>query len=399
VSSRPACAHRRRGRRGLELADLVRGYADDLEARGTLSGQQRTVLRAIARCRTPALGGTREVCEDCGAERTLWRSCRNRHCPKCQTLVKERWLAARLAELLPVDYFHVVFTLPHGLNPLALLRPRLVYDQLFRSASATLLEFARDPQHLGAEPAVVAVLHTWGQNLSLHIHLHCIVTAGGLDVTRRRWIRAKRGYLFPVRAISRVFRGKYLDGLRRTVAEDRAIADTVDWPALRQHDWVVYTKKSVAGPRHVLDYLARYTQRVALTNDRLLGIDRGIVCLRWRDYAHGAKKKVLRLAATDLLQRFLRHVLPRGFQRVRHYGLLSNRHKTLKLDACRRYFGSATASDADAQPATPATAGLLARLGIDPNRCRACGSLHIRREPLPTISIQPRARPPTTVPS
>lgn len=395
MSSRLACAHRRRRRRGLELADLVRGYADRLEASRTLTGQQRAVLRAIERCRTPALGGTREVCEDCGAERTLWRSCRNRHCPKCQTLAKERWLAARLAELLPVDYFHVVFTLPHALNPVALLRPRLVYGQLFRTASATLLDFARDPRHLGAEPAIVAVLHTWGQNLSLHIHLHCIVTAGGLDVTQRRWIRAKPGYLFPVRALSRVFRGKYLDSLRRALADDRALADTVDWPALRQHDWVVYTKKSFAGPRHVLDYLARYTQRVALTNDRLLGVDRDIVRLRWRDYAHGGQKKVLRLAATELLQRFLLHVVPRGFQRVRHYGLLGNRHKALKLAACRRYFGSTTASHA-AAPRTALTAAvLLARVGIDPDRCHACGSRCIRREPLPATPILPRARAPT----
>jgi hypothetical protein len=236
VSNRPACAHRRRRRRGLELADLVRTYADGLQAHGSLTGQQRAVLRAIARCRTPALGGTREVCADCGAERTLWHSCRNRHCPKCQTLTKERWLAARLAELLPVDYFHVVFTLPHALNPVALLRPRLVYAQLFRAASRTLLEFARDPRHLGAEPAVVAVLHTWGQNLSLHIHLHCIVTAGGLDLTHRRWVRAKRGYLFPVRALSRVFRGKYLDGLRRALADDRTLADRIDCRFSRSRD-------------------------------------------------------------------------------------------------------------------------------------------------------------------
>jgi hypothetical protein len=335
------------------------------------------------------------VCADCGAERTLWHSCRNRHCPKCQTLTKERWLAARLAELLPVDYFHVVFTLPHALNPVALLRPRLVYAQLFRAASRTLLEFARDPRHLGAEPAVVAVLHTWGQNLSLHIHLHCIVTAGGLDLTHRRWVRAKRGYLFPVRALSRVFRGKYLDGLRRALADDRTLADRIDWPALRQNDWVVYSKKSLAGPRDVLDYLARYTQRVALTNNRLLGIDRGVVRLRWRDYAHGATNKVLRLTATELLRRFLLHIVPRGFQRVHHYGLLANRHRALKLAACRRYFGATTTRHATAPRAQLPAAVLLARIGVDPDRCPACGSTRIRREPLLVAPPSPRARAPT----
>jgi hypothetical protein len=365
-----------------------------------LTGEQLAALRAIERCRTPALGGTREVCVDCGTARTIWRSCRNRHCPKCQTLAKERWLEARLAELLPVDYVHVVFTLPHALNPLALRRPRLIYARLFRAAADTLLEFARDPRHLGAEPGIVAVLHTWGQNLSLHIHLHCIVTVGGLDPTHRRWIRGKGGYLFPVHALSRVFRGKYLDGLRCAVAGDPTLVENVDWPKVYQHDWVVYAKKPFAGPRHVLDYLARYTHRVALTNDRLLGLDQGLVRLRWRDYAHGGKKKVLHLAATDLLGRFLLHVLPRGFQRVRHYGLLGNRHKAIKLTACRRYFGITVANRSVTEPQdSTTTSAILARIGRDPNRCHACGSRRIRREPLPPTTIVPRARAPTAVAS
>jgi hypothetical protein len=302
---------------------------------------------------------------------------------------------------LPVDYVHVVFTLPHALNALALRRPRRVYRQLFRAAADTLLEFARDPRHLGAEPAIVAVLHTWGQNLSLHIHLHCIVTAGGLDPTHRRWIRRPGGYLFPVRALSRVFRGKYLEGLRRALADDPALAAQVDWQGLRQHDWVVYAKKPFAGPHRVLDYLARYTHRVALTNDRLLGVDRGLVRLRWRDYAHGGKKKVLQLQATDLLGRFVLHVLPRGFQRVRHYGLLGNRHKAAKLAACRRYFGIAATASSIAKPQDALTsttpADILGRLGIDPDRCHACGSRRLRRELLAPIEILPRARAPTAV--
>ena len=391
MSGVPACLHRRRRHR-LELADLVRGYGDRLRATRRLTGEQLAALRAIERCRTPALGGCREVCTDCGEERLVWRSCGNRHCPKCQTLAKERWLEARLAELLPVDYVHVVFTLPHGLNALALQRPRLVYGTLFRAATDSLLEFARDPRHLGAEPGIVAVLHTWGQNLALHVHLHCIVTAGGLDPSHRRWIRRPGGYLFPVRALSRVFRGKFLELLHRAKQNDPAIAPSVSTD-LHQHDWVVYAKKPFGGPRHVLDYLARYTHRVALTQDRLLGLHDGLVRLRWRDYTHGGKNKVLRLQAIDLLGRFVLHVLPRGFRRVRHYGLLGNRHKAAKLDACRRYFG--TPSPGTSDPTTCAAAPLFHRLGLDPVHCPSCGSPRVLREPLPPASPQPRARAPT----
>jgi hypothetical protein len=391
LSGAPACLHRRRRHR-LELADLVRGYGDRLRATRRLTGEQLAALRAIERCRTPALGGCREVCTDCGEERFLWRSCCNRHCPKCQTLAKERWLEARLAELLPVDYVHVVFTLPHGLNSIALQRPRLVYGTLFRAATDSLLEFARDPRHLGAEPGIVAVLHTWSQNLSLHVHLHCIVTAGGLDPTRRRWIRRPGGYLFPVRALSCVFRGKFLETLHRAKQKDPTIALRIA-ADLREHDWVVYAKKPFAGPRHVLDYLARYTHRVALTNDRLLGVHDGIVRVRWRDYAHAGRRKVLRLEAVDLLSRFVLHILPRGFRRVRHYGLLGNRHKTAKLAACHRYFGIDPAARTD--PNTPVTVRLLRRVGIEPDRCPSCGSPHILRELLAPAPPLPRARAPT----
>lgn len=399
MSSRPACGHRRRQRRQLELADLVRDYGERLLASRSLTGVQLAAVRAIQRCRTPALGGTREVCADCGAERRVWRSCRNRHCPKCQTLANERWLGARLAELLPVDYVHVVFTLPHALNPVALRKPRQVYTRLFRAAADTLLEFARDPRHLGAEPGILAVLHTWGQNLSLHIHLHCIVTAGGLDPTHRRWIRRPGGYLFPVRPLSRVFRGKYLDGLRRDLNGDAKLACQIPFRDLWRQEWVVYAKKPFAGPRKVLEYLARYTHRVALTNERLLGLRDGIVRLRWRDYAHGGKKKTLRLSATDLLSRFLLHVLPHGFCRVRHYGLLGNRHKATKLAACRHYFGIAAPTNNPHQQADRESAvAILRHIGIDPRRCHACGGLRIRREALDPLPICPRARAPTQPP-
>lgn len=396
MSGQPSCSHRGRRRRRLELADLVRAYGDRLRGARKLTGEQLAALRAIERCRTPALGGTHEVCADCGDTRVVWRSCRNRHCPKCQTLAKERWLESRVEELLPVDYVHVVFTLPHALNPVALLRPRIAYGLLFRAAAETLREFARDPRHLGAEPGVLAVLHSWGQNLSLHIHLHCIVTAGGLDPTRRRWIRRPGGYLFPVRALSRVFRGKYLDRLRGALNGDPQLVSQVPFQELWRKDWVVYAKKPFAGPRKVLEYLARYTHRVALTNDRLLGLRDGIVCLRWRDYAHGGKKKILRLSATDLLGRFVLHVLPRGFCRVRHYGLLGNRHKAIKLAACRRYFGTPNPRNQPDETTDPdPTTTHLNRIGINPERCRACGSRRIQRVLVAPASIRPRARSPT----
>ena len=388
----PACPRHGRRRR-LELADLVRVYGDRLRDARQLTGEQLAALRAIERCRTPALGGYRETCADCHREHTVWRSCRNRHCPKCQTLAKERWLEARAAELLPVDYAHVVFTLPHQLNPLALRRPRLVYDLLFHAASETLHEFARDPRHLGAEPGILAVLHTWGQNLSLHIHLHCIVTMGGLDPAHRRWIRRPGHYLFPVRALSEVFQGKYLDALRHALLDDPSVVPWVSLPDLWQPRWVVYAKRPFAGPRQVLDYLARYTHRVALTNNRLLGLRDGIVRMRWRDYAHGGKKKVLSLKATDLLGRFVLHVLPRSFRRVRHYGLLGNRHKSAKLAAARRYFGIVP-KDPDPSP-IEVTHRLLRRMGIEPNTCPACGSRRVFRQPVLSHPLLPRTRAPT----
>jgi len=393
LQAHSTCPHGRRRQRRLELADLVRSYGDRLRASRPLTGEQLAALRAIERCRTPALGGCREVCSDCGDARFVWRSCRNRHCPKCQTLAKERWLDARVAELLPVDYVHVVFTLPHTLNPLALRRPRLVYKLLFQAATDALFEFSRDPRYLGAEPGIVAVLHTWGQNLAMHIHLHCIVTAGGLDPAQRRWIRRPGRYLFPVRALSPVCRGKYLDALRRELRDDSDLVSSISFGDLWRHNWVVYAKKPFGGPRQVLDYLARYTHRVALTNNRLLGQQDGIVRLRWRDYNHGGKKKILRLDASNLLRRFVLHILPRGFHRVRNYGLLGNRHKATKLAACRRYFGISSPC-AELEPAE-VTARLLRRIGIEPDRCQACGGRRILREPIMAMPPLGRARAPT----
>ncbi len=295
-------------------------------------GQHRA-LRAIAACRTAALGGHTEACDVCGAIRVAYNSCRNRHCPKCPTIAKARWVAARRAELLPIEYFHVVFTLPHALNPLAQGNPRVIYNLLFQAATATLATFGDDPRHLGGELGVIAILHTWGQTLVQHLHLHCVVTGGALTRDGARWLPAKPGFLFPVRALARVFRGKYLDGLRR--AFDRGalrfagsvagLADPIAFgqflATLRTPEWVVYAKPPFGGPDQVLEYLGRYTHRVALSNDRLVSLAEGLVRFRWRDYAHGNRVKTMALPATEFLSRFLLHILPGGFVRIRHFGL------------------------------------------------------------------------------
>lgn len=303
-------------------------------------------MRAIAACRTEALGGHIAQCDACGAQRYIYHSCRNRHCPKCQTLAKERWLAARRAELLPVPYFHLVFTLPHALNALAQGNPRVIYGLLFASVSATLTEFGANPRWLGGEIAATLILHTWGQTLTQHLHLHCLVAAGALHADGH-WVRSRRGFLFPVQALSQLFRGKFLAALSAafgrgalnfagaTATLAQASARQRLFGALYQHAWVVYAKRPFGGPRQVLDYLGRYTHRVALSNNRLATIEDEWVSFRYKDYAHGNQRKVLRLQAGEFIRRFLLHVLPRGFMRIRHYGLLANRAKQVKLAQAR----------------------------------------------------------------
>jgi hypothetical protein len=367
-------------------------------------------MRAIESCRTAALGGQRQVCEVCGAVRIVYHSCRNRHCPKCQTLAKERWLEARRAELLPVEYFHVVFTLPHDLNALAQGNPRVMYALLFEAAAGTLQAFARDPRWLGGEPGITAVLHTWGQNLSQHLHLHCIVTGGALAPGGERWIAPhRRGFLFPVRALSKVFRGKYLEALGRALhrGEFRFSGGTTPlaeprtrtrWLAsLRAQDWVVYSKPSFAGPGHVLEYLGRYTHRVALSNDRLLDFDGARVRFRWKDYAGGHRGKVMQLPAEEFLRRFLLHVVPDGFVRIRHFGLLANRCRQAKLARCR------TLLAAPPPPAVPAResgqALLLRRTGVDLSLCPVCrrGRMRVTETLLPSPPA-PRSHSPPALP-
>ena len=314
-------------RPALEVADIVRAAGDACRASHRLSFQQERVLGAIASCRTAALGGHRAQCDQCGAVRISYCSCRNRHCPKCQTLAKQRWLERQCADLLDIDYWHLVFTLPHELNALAQGNPRVIYRLLFQSASQTLLEFGRNPRWLGGELGITMVLHTWGQRLDQHIHVHCVVTGGALGPDGERWISAKPGFLFPVRALSAVFRGKYLDALAQAhqggelhfASSTAPLADTAAFrgflATLKARDWVVYAKPPFAGAEQVLAYLGRYTHRVAIANHRLVSFEDGEVRFRWRDYAHGNKTKVMALGAEEFLRRFLLHTLPAGFMR------------------------------------------------------------------------------------
>ena len=398
----PAPAQRARGAVRVELADIVRAHAPALLASTRLAGVQCRALRAIERCRTAALGGQISQCDHCGATRYVYHSCRNRHCPKCQTLAKERWLAARRAELLPVPYFHLVFTLPHELNALAQGNPRAIYELLFAATSATLLEFGRNPRWAGGEIAATLVLHTWGQTLTQHLHVHALLAGGALGPDGQ-WIATWRGFLFPVQALSQVFRGKFLHALLGAFAQDRlrfggsttALAEPAARRALlatlRAKPWVVYAKHTLAGPEQVLDYLGRYVQRVAISNERLLGLDQGSVRFAWRDRAQANRRKTMRLPAGQFLERFLLHVLPQGFMRIRHYGLLANRHKRKRLAQAR----AALNTPAPAPVPVESVAAFCQRaLGIDIHRCPACriGTLH----PIGTLAPQRlcRTRPP-----
>lgn len=331
-----------------------------------------------------------ETCDHCGVSRAVYHSCRNRHCPKCQALAKERWVEARCAQLLPVPYFHVVFTLPHGLNDLARSHPRVVLGLLFRCAWATLSEFGEDPRHLGGTLGATAVLHTWSQTLVHHVHLHCLVTAGAWDDAGTRWIPARRGFLFPVRALSRVFRGKFLEEIDDACKAGRLPPQSLTRRLrrdLRRHDWVVYCKPPFAGPEHLVQYLGRYTHRIAISNDRIVSLEDGVVGFTWRDRAHGDRKCTMRLPAAEFLRRYLLHVLPDGFQRIRHYGLHANRKDATTVERCRASLGAPPPMPVAAETAQEA---VLRLMGIDLGRCPACGDgrLHVIQQLKPS-----RARP------
>ena len=327
---------------GVSLADVLRKHGQPYLDTHALSTIQDKAWRAIVACRTQILGGHVECCDRCGVLRYLYHSCRNRHCPQCQTRAKEAWLAARRRELLPVPYFHLVFTLPHALNGLAGCDARTLYSLLFGAAADTLNAFATNPRWLGGTPSFTLVLHTWKQDLGRHIHVHALV-AGGALTADDKWLSVKRGFLFPITALSSVYRGKFmaaLDGARKAgVLRHEAAQSDASWrtlnAALYRHDWVVYAKQPLGGPAQVLEYLGRYTHRVAISNERILGMEGGNVRFRVRDSVNGNRKKLVRLEAGEFIGRFMQHVLPGGFKRIRHYGLLGSAHKTANLAAAR----------------------------------------------------------------
>src|SRR6202163_4890418 len=338
----------------LEVADLVRaaGRAFIERSRRWITWQHLKVLRAIARCRTAALGGHLDECADCGYRPAIsYNSCRNRHCPKCQANARDRWLEARGKELLPTRYVHVVFTLPRHLSPLALQNKREIYSLLFRASAQTLLEVARDPKHLGAEIGFFSVLHTWNQKLGLHPPVHCVIASGGLSPDGTRWIKPRYAFFLPVQVLGRLFRGKFVAGLKRAFQDGQLhfhgnltlLAQPKTFAAwlrlLFRKDWVVYAKPPFGGPDYVLQYLGRYTHRVAISNHRLVSFAEGKVTFRWRDSAHHNEQKLLTLSLDEFLRRFLLHVLPKGFVRIRNFGFLANRRRATLLPLCFQLLG------------------------------------------------------------
>ena len=338
----------------IEVADIFTAHADAfLRARGSAaSSAKRRVLRDLVLCRTAALGGHLERCDECGHERPAYDSCGNRHCPKCQAAARAKWLEARAADLLPVEYFHVVFTVPPAIAEIAMQNKKLMYGILMRACAETLKQIAADPKHLGAKIGFLSVLHTWGQNLHHHPHVHCVVPGGGLSLDGERWVPCPRGFFLPVAVLSSVFRGKFLEMTRRAFADGElqfqgglaGLKDAGVFAARLQttyaNNWYVYAKPPFGGPAQVLKYLARYTHRVAISNHRLVSLQNGRVSFHWKNYARGNRESVMTLDAVEFIRRFLLHVLPKGFVRIRQYGLLANRCRAENLTQCRELIGA-----------------------------------------------------------
>ena len=367
----------------VEVADILRALGDRFLDRyqASFSFQQLKAYRAIQKCRTAALGGHLDSCPECGHQAISYNSCRNRHCPKCQAQARERWIGKREQELLPTSYFHVVFTVPHELNVLALTNPKQFYELLFRASAATALEIAADPKHLGAEIGIISILHTWGQNLLLHPHTHCVIPSGGLSPDHQHWVHPRYPFFLPVKVLSRVFRGKFVAGLRRLYRRRKL---NCSGPAailaapksfgqmlrrLYRKDWFVYAKPAFGGPMQVLRYLGRYTHRVAISNHRIVAFDGEHVTFRYKDYAHGAKHRLMKLHGVEFLRRFFLHVLPKGFVRIRQFGFLANRWRTSRLTLCRQLLNASSPAEipADTKPTeTP-----------DAWRCPRCGAVMV----------------------
>lgn len=384
----------------VEVADIIRSAGESFveHSRCWITWQHRKVLLAILRCRTAVLGGHRDRCADCGHVAISYNSCGNRHCPRCQGNACLRWLRAREAELLPTRYVHAVFTLPRELAPLALQNKRVIFNLLFHASAETLLKVARNPRHLGAEIGFFSVLHTWDQRLLFHPHVHCILAAGGLAPDHARWIRSSHGFFLPIKVLSRVFRGKFAAGLKAAfhsgdlhfhgtllhLAEPHAFRAWLR--TLFRHDWVVYAKRPFGGPEHALRYLGAYTHRVAISNYRLVALDDGKVTFRWRDSAHGNKKKLMTLPVDEFLRRFLLHLLPRGFVRIRNFGFLANRRRASLLPLCRQLLSVSTEN-------TPATATRPTSRSGPLWRCPKCGGAMRMVERISPAQLLLRAPP------
>ena len=369
---------------GLEVADIFRQYGPIYRESHRLSRNHGRVMRAIEVCRTAVLGGHKDKCDNCGHLEISYNSCRNRHCPQCQTLRKEKWIEARREDLLPIEYFHVVFTIPSELNHLVSMNQRVLYDLLFHSASETLAELTKDPKHLGAKVGMIGLLHTWGQNLMDHPHIHWIVTGGGLSPDGSRWISSRKGFFIPVRVLSALFRGKFLGLLKDCFqrgdlvfsANLRHLQDPGDFETflrhLYHHKWVVYCKPPFDGPKGVLQYLGRYTHRIAISNNRILTIRDGNVSFLWRDYADHNRQKTMTLKADEFIRRFLLHVLPSRYVRIRHFGLLANRNRKDNIAACRKILGDGKTVTKENDRQETWQEQLLRICGIDVTTCRVC---------------------------
>jgi hypothetical protein len=381
----------------LEVGDLIRSAETGFLERNRqwLGWKHVKVLLAIARCRTAALGGHLDECTGCGHRAISYNSCRNRHCPKCQTAARDRWIAARQKELLPTRYVHVVFTLPAQLAPLALQNKKLIYGLLLRASAETLLEVARNPKRLGAEIGFFSVLHTWSQKLTLHPHVHCVIPAGGFSLDHIHWVKSQNRFFLPLKVLSRVFRGKFVAGLKQAFQNGRLnfhgtlvpLAQPKTFAAwlrpLFRKDWVVYAKRPFGGPEYVLQYLGRYTHRVAISNHRLVSFTDGKVTFRWRDSAHNNEQKLMTLSIDEFLRRFLLHILPKGFVRIRNFGFLANRRRATLLPLCFHLLGAAQQPQVDQD--TTASHDLWC--------CPKCGGPMVVVERFTAAEIQLRSPP------
>jgi len=388
----------------LEVADVLSAHADAFfEARGgAMSSAKRRVVRKLVTCRSAALGGHIDQCDQCDYERISYNSCRNRHCPKCQAAARAEWLEAREADLLPVEYFHVVFTVPLGIAEIALQNKKAMYGILLRASAETLQKIAADPKHLGARVGVLSVLHTWGQNLMHHPHVHCVVPGGGISLEGDKWVPCRPGCFLPVKVLSKIFRGKFLAMTRRAFAQGELsfqghLARLNDADAFDAHlqatyatDWVVYAKPPFGGAGQVLRYLARYTHRVAISNRRLVSLENGKVKFRWKDYAHGNRHRTMSLDAHEFIRRFLLHILPKGFMRIRHFGFLANACRTEQLRRCRKLLGCSRAN-------VPVDIADNSSPDDQPRLCPSCRTGHLIRCDLPQPGLrlpkQPTVQP------